>query len=85
MYAIRSYYEHFAAEETLMQQHDYPQAAEHYDAHKKLINSLQQLKAQVESNHTLTVIMDTSHMLMTWVLEHIGKDDVALGQHLQRG
>jgi len=80
----RYVHEHFAAEETLMQQHDYPQAAEHCDAHKKLINSLQQLKAQVESNHTLTVIMDTSHMLMTWVLEHIGKDDVALGQHLQR-
>jgi len=80
----RYVHEHFSAEEILMQQHDYPGAAAHRSAHKRLTDSLQQLKEQVESNHTLTVIMDTSHMLMTWVLEHIGKDDVALGQHLQR-
>lgn len=75
---------HFSAEETLMRQHDYPQTDEHCQAHRKLTDSLQRLKEQVEGNHTLTVVMDTSHMLMTWVLEHIGKEDVALGTHLQQ-
>lgn len=80
----RYVHEHFSAEEDLMQQHAYPHADAHCQAHSKLTNSLQQLKEQVESNHTLAVVMDTSHMLMTWVLEHIGKDDVAFGRHLQQ-
>jgi len=80
----RYVHEHFSAEEALMQQHAYPQAATHRQAHKELTDSLQRLKEQLEQNHTLTVVMDASHMLMTWVLKHIGEEDVELGQHLQQ-
>jgi hemerythrin len=76
--------EHFSDEEALMHQHGYPLATEHCQEHRKLTEALHSLKEKLEESHTLSVIMDTSHMLMTWVLEHIGKEDVALGEHLQQ-
>jgi len=77
--------EHFAEEETLMRQHDYPKAPAHRVAHLELTRSLQELRNQLQGDQApLSVVIDASRMLMKWVLDHIGKEDVALGSYLAK-
>jgi len=75
--------DHFAAEEQLMALHAYPKAASHRQKHLELTSSLQGMKNQLRGEHApITVVIEAGQTLVKWVLEHIGKEDVALGRHL---
>jgi len=77
--------EHFAAEEKLMAQHAYPRTTEHRQKHVELTSTLQRLKNQLRGEQTsITIVIEAGQTLVKWVLEHIGKEDVALGKHLSR-
>ncbi|PLY01977.1 MAG: hemerythrin [Desulfuromonas sp.] len=77
--------EHFAEEEALMQKHGYPKAPMHRVAHMELTRSLRELRNQLQGNQVpLSVVIDASRMLMKWVLDHIGKEDVALSGYLAK-
>jgi len=77
--------EHFAAEEGLMALHGYPHEGSHRQKHAELTRSLQHMKNQLRGEQTpITVVIEAGQTLVKWVLEHIGKEDVALGKHLAR-
>jgi len=75
--------EHFAAEEKLMDLFSYPALPKHRLAHVELKDSLKKLSDQLQGETVpLGTVIEASRMLIKWVLDHIGKEDAALGEYL---
>lgn len=72
---------HFAAEERLMQQHDYPEYAEHKAKHAKMVAKVKALKQDVDSGK-LTVSADVMKFLQDWLNKHIKGTDMKYGPFL---
>ena len=73
--------EHFAYEETLMQEYDYPQYASHKADHDRLMRHMSDLADQFQQGDLLlsfAVMMD----LKAWATIHIEKSDAPLGRYL---
>lgn len=76
---------HFAEEERLMTRHAYPEAQAHYAEHRSFVAQLETLKAELRQNGpSSSVVIQLNQTLLDWLLRHIQKIDVQLGQHLQR-
>jgi hemerythrin len=65
---------HFAAEEKLMAQVDYPDLAAHQEIHRNLIKQVESLKADHASGK-LSISMDTMNFLSDWLTKHIQGTD----------
>ena len=63
---------HFAHEEELMRQCNYPYAVEHKELHDKFINALNNLKEKFEKNDgNQAVRTEIYHAAMSWLFNHI--------------
>ena len=75
---------HFATEESLQQQYNYPE----YDAHKKLhedfINEFSDIKKEFEAQGaTPMFVMQVNRRVVDWLIMHIGRVDKELGKFLK--
>lgn len=70
---------HFAAEERYMEEHQCPMAEANKAAHKKLIERLDQLRSQFETQKTATTVsMEIYRLMSDWLVQHIKAIDLKL-------
>lgn len=75
--------EHFSAEQKLMEQHAYPKAAAHLNAHGFFMAELDKLEPQPGVwAGTSSAFMRVSYLLTDWFVNHIRKTDRELVQFL---
>ena len=72
---------HFATEEELMKQYDYPGLVEHHKEHRLLLSHLDELVAAVSSGQRPTFYSDYD-VSTDWALLHIDEHDRDLGRFL---
>jgi hemerythrin len=77
-------HEHFAVEESLQREINYPHFAVHCEEHKKFINNLERLKSRVAINgpneSDVKLIRDT---LVNWLITHICSTDRHFGDFVK--
>lgn len=66
--------EHFAAEEQIMQQHQYPGYSEHHRQHEDLKRQVLDFQQQMEANKVV-LTMDLMQFLSDWLSHHIKGSD----------
>lgn len=77
---------HFAAEEKLMQSHNYPAFNEHRAQHQAFIQDFAKLKEQFNREGPSTmVVLAVQRRVVDWLREHISQRDKAIGEFLQKG
>lgn len=69
--------EHFRREEDLMRNIRFPGFLEHKEEHEKLVAQVIDLQTKFESG-TATLSIQVLHFLRDWLINHIGKSDMAL-------
>jgi len=75
---------HFADEEELQKQHNYPEYESHKKLHQLYIGEFQKLKKEFDENgHSLKFTMDLNNSLINWIVKHIKSADVELGKFLK--
>jgi len=75
--------EHFAAEERLMAQHAYPQAAVHEQKHAEFVRLFLALRGELEQEGpTAGLAVKLNRTVCGWLRDHIGGTDRLLGQFL---
>ncbi len=76
--------EHFGAEERLMAKYRYPDAARHKQQHAEFVKTFLGVKAEFDKlGATPNVSIAVNKFVCTWLKEHIGRTDTALGKFLQ--
>jgi hemerythrin len=76
---------HFAAEEELQIRHEYPGYAAHKEQHDIFIQKIDQFAQQFNSEGaTISLVIQVNQTLVNWLIEHIRKVDLALGEYLQQ-
>ncbi len=76
--------DHFGAEERLMAQYKYPDAATHKKQHADFVAAFLKLKAEFDARGaTPTVSITLNKFVCQWLREHIGGSDTALGKFLK--
>ena len=76
---------HFAAEERLMEEHEYPELGLHkleHDMFYEKIRSIRQDFNEIKRNPSITLI-DVAMLLGNWLSSHIMKIDKRFGMHLR--
>lgn len=76
--------EHFAAEERLMQESEFPELAAHKTEHESLLRQFQELQQKHEAG-SMTLSIMVMHFLRDWLSHHIQEVDRRLADHLRRG
>lgn len=71
---------HFASEEKLMQQHNYPAFAKHKTEHISLTNQALQIQKDFHAGKALP--SNLLQFLKDWLLKHIGNEDKLYGPFL---
>jgi len=75
---------HFSDEERIQRQHLYPGYATHKLEHDSFIEQLNCLKREIASDGVaLHHVIETNHLLLTWLIHHISTVDVQLGRFLK--
>ena len=75
---------HFADEEKLQKQSNYPEYETHKKMHELYIGEFQKLKKEFADNgHSLKFTMDLNNSLINWIIKHIKSADVELGKFLK--
>ena len=74
---------HFAEEEKYFEKIEYPQADEHRNEHKELVEQALKLKADFESNK-IGISIEVMQFLKKWLIDHISGTDMELGKMLNR-
>ncbi len=75
--------DHFAAEERLMVEHEFPGYNVHRAAHERFVRDLQSLrKLHEESGASAAVTVKARTWLSEWLKSHIGSTDQLLGRYL---
>ena len=74
---------HFGTEESLMDEHHFPDAARHRQSHQELIAQLFALVCDFERGKT-AITMDTMTFLRDWLTRHIGVMDKQLAAFLDK-
>lgn len=72
---------HFASEEQLLEKHAFPGAAEHRDAHQKLLGQLEEAALRAQHNGELH-LRSTLLFLHGWYTNHIEQLDRPYGEWL---
>jgi hemerythrin len=67
---------HFAMEETLFRNHNYPQAAAHKQEHDALTKKVLDLQAEFKAGKTF-IGAPTLNFLRDWLTQHILKQDMS--------
>ena len=75
--------QHFAAEEALLQKHNYPGFIVHKHQHDDLILQVTTLQKQLLAGD-FTVSMQTRDFLKQWLIEHIKGSDQKYGTYLKQ-
>lgn len=76
--------QHFGAEERLMAQYRYPEAARHQQQHAEFVKAFTAAKADFDrTGATAAMSIAVNRFVCTWLREHIGGSDVALGKFLK--
>ena len=73
---------HFATEEILMRLHAYPEFAAHQLEHARLVEQIEQVRAEFTKGHVQPTRSFAS-ALHHWFSEHIRTHDVALSRYVQ--
>lgn len=75
---------HFTAEEEIQKKYDYPDYKAHKELHEKFIYSFAELKAQFAAEGpSLIFVRNANHVVVDWLVKHIGNIDKALGAYLK--
>jgi hemerythrin len=69
--------EHFATEETLMQEQDYPLYTPHKQVHDQLTSEVKEIAEKFASGENL-VTVELSHFLTQWLIHHIKGEDLKM-------
>src|SRR5512140_2914297 len=75
--------EHFQHEEALMEKIGYPRFAHQHGLHIDLFSSIFALNEKLTA-HSARVDAKTMHFLKTWLLGHILKEDMDIGDFMRR-
>lgn len=77
---------HFNDEEALQKLHRYPEYEAHRAEHAYFTEQLKKLRAEVQSKGAATHhVVETNNMLLKWLLNHISKADVKIGEFIKSG
>lgn len=75
---------HFNSEERLMMQYNYPGYNFQKLQHANFTKTLDAFQKEFSENGSnLTLMIKTNHLLVDWLVNHIGKTDKELGDYLQ--
>jgi hemerythrin len=75
---------HFGGEQRLMQQHRYPEAAEHLSQHAFFVAEFKVLAAEVQKGGpTALVTIKLNKLLCDWLRDHVGSTDRRFGEFLR--
>jgi hemerythrin len=75
---------HFHDEEELMTESHFPDTDPHKEEHAKFCQDVLKLKDQITTKGVNKVnVLQTSHALVTWLVQHILGTDKALADHLR--
>jgi hemerythrin len=75
--------QHFQHEEALMKEYGYPRLAHQHELHEELYSSIFALNERL-SSETARVDADTLRFLRHWLLGHILKEDMDIGDFMRR-
>lgn len=76
--------EHFEAEENIQVHFKYPGYAAHKGMHDGFIKDVDRLREQFErEGPSLMMVVNTSHVVVDWLVKHIRKVDKALAEFLK--
>ena len=77
--------EHFAAEEKLMAEVDYPNAAEHAQQHVDFMEAVGEFAKRFEAEgKTISVSQTINNLVLTWLDEHIKNSDMSLADYCRK-
>ena len=74
--------EHFAQEESLMAQANYPKIGEHKMIHQELINQIGEIQAKLSSGKPVSLVT-VVRFLSDWLISHIMQEDMAYKSYLK--
>ncbi|GJQ50212.1 MAG: hemerythrin family protein [Candidatus Kuenenia stuttgartiensis] len=72
---------HFAAEEKIFKQHDYPEYVEHKDKHDKMTAKVLALQNDYNAGK-VSLTVEVSKFLTDWLNKHIKETDQRYSEHL---
>jgi hemerythrin len=76
--------EHFKSEEELMLKHNYPEYLEHKKDHDDFVASVIELEQGIMTQGaTILSTLKLNRTLTDWLLTHISKSDMKIGQYLR--
>jgi hemerythrin len=76
--------EHFRSEEEIMLKYNYPDYAEHKKDHDDFVASVLELEASIQNQGaTVVTTLKLNRTLTDWLLSHISKSDMKIGQFLR--
>jgi hemerythrin len=75
--------EHFAHEETLFQETNYPGRASHEKEHEELINQILEARTKYKARRESTGSLEIIGFINRWLIEHIRKSDRKYAPHLK--
>ena len=75
---------HFATEERLQVQHDYPGYRDHKRMHDDFIGSLKKIQDEFNAEGAgIAVVIQTNKMIVDWLVKHISGTDKELASFLR--
>jgi len=74
---------HFALEERLQQEHNYPHYGEHKAQHEGFIRDLHNLENQLkQEGASLSLVIQTNQTMVNWLIQHINITDREMAGYL---
>lgn len=75
---------HFALEERLQQESNYPHYGEHKAQHESFIRDLQGLESQLkQEGASLSLVIQTNQTMVNWLIQHINITDREMAGYLR--
>ena len=73
---------HFANEESLMRESNYPKTDEHKAQHKKFVETVGVLVKKIEQNiDSIDIVLEVNNVIVNWLAEHVMGSDKMLVNH----
>lgn len=77
--------EHFSHEESLMQEVEYPNYEQHKQIHANFVNKVEEIELSIqEKGPTILTTIKLNRILVDWLVNHITKTDVLLGEFIKK-